>query len=100
MIKRIKERTKDELPQGAAGKTIVMTEPKFIPNEAIEIKLDDNINFKMRLIDCVGYLIPGVNGHMDGENPRMINTPWLDEKIPFTEATETETKKVIKVMEL
>ena len=91
----IKERTKDELPQSAAGKTIMTTEPKFIPNEAVEIKLDDNINFKMRLIDCVGYLIPGVNGHMDGENPRMINTPWSDEKIPFAEAAETGTKKVI-----
>ena len=91
----IKERTKDELPQSAAGKTIMTTEPKFIPNEAVEIKLDNNINFKMRLIDCVGYLIPGVSGHMDGENPRMINTPWSDEKIPFEQAAQIGTQKVI-----
>ena len=71
----VKERTKDELPQSAAGKTIMTTEPKFIPNEAVEINLENNISFKMRLIDCVGYLITGVSGHMDDENPRMISTP-------------------------
>lgn len=91
----IKERTKDELPQSAAGKTIMTTEPKFIPNEAIEINLNENIHFKMRMIDCVGYLIPGVSGHMDGDNPRMINTPWSDEKIPFINAAQIGTRKVI-----
>jgi len=91
----VRERTRDELPQSAAGKIIMTTEPKFIPNEAVEIKLDQNISFKMRVIDCVGYLIPGVSGHMDGDGPRMINTPWSDEKIPFTEAAEIGTRKVI-----
>lgn len=91
----IKERAKDELPQSAAGKTIMTTEPKFVPNEAVEVKLNENINFKMRMIDCVGYLIPGVSGHMDGDNPRMINTPWSDEKIPFEDSAQIGTKKVI-----
>lgn len=90
-----KQRANDELPQSAAGKTIMTTEPKFVPNEAVEVKLDKNINFKMRMIDCVGYLIPQVTGHMDGDKPRMINTPWSDEKIPFADAAEIGTKKVI-----
>ena len=91
----IKERAKDELPQSAAGKTIMTTEPKFVPNEAVEVRLDENIKFRMRMIDCVGYLIPGVSGHMDGDNPRMINTPWSDDKIPFSDAAQIGTKKVI-----
>jgi len=90
-----RERTKDELPQSAAGKTIMTTEPKFVPNEAVNINLDEHINFNVRMIDCVGYLIPNVDGHMDGDIPRMINTPWSDEKIPFREAAEIGTKKVI-----
>ncbi len=90
-----RERAKDELPQSAAGKTIMTTEPKFVPNEAVEIVLEDNISFKVRMIDCVGYLVPGAIGHMDGETPRMISTPWLEEKIPFIEAAEMGTKKVI-----
>ncbi len=90
-----KERAKDELPQSAAGKTIMTTEPKFVPNEAIEISLDENVTFKVRLIDCVGYLVDGANGHMEGENPRMVSTPWFENKIPFSEAAEIGTKKVI-----
>ncbi len=90
-----KERTKDELPQSAAGKTIMTTEPKFVPNEAVEIVLDDNISFKVRMIDCVGYLVDSATGHLDGDQPRMINTPWSDEKIPFIQAAEMGTKKVI-----
>jgi len=90
-----KERARDELPQSAAGRAIMTTEPKFIPNEAVEINLDDVVNFKVRLIDCVGYLVPGANGHMDGENPRMVNTPWYENKIPFAQAAEIGTKKVI-----
>jgi len=92
-----KERAKDELPQSAAGKTIMTTEPKFVPNEAVEIKLDDAASFKVRMIDCVGYLVPGAMGHMDTENdlPRMVNTPWAEDKIPFAEAAETGTRKVI-----
>jgi len=90
-----KERAKDELPQSAAGRTIMTTEPKFVPNEAVEIKLDDALSFKVRMIDCVGYLVPGATGHLDGELPRMISTPWAEEKIPFAEAAEMGTRKVI-----
>lgn len=90
-----KERTKDELPQSSAGKTIMTTEPKFIPNNAVNISLDDNVDFKVRMIDCVGYLIPSALGHMDNEQPRMVSTPWFEEKIPFSDAAEIGTKKVI-----
>ena len=90
-----KERAKDELPQSAAGRTIMTTEPKFVPNEAVEIKLDDALSFKVRMIDCVGYLVPGAMGHLDGELPRMVSTPWAEEKIPFAEAAEMGTRKVI-----
>jgi stage IV sporulation protein A len=91
----IKERAKDELPQSSAGKTIMTTEPKFVPNEAVEVSLDDTLNFKLRMIDCVGYLVPGAIGYMDGDAPRMVNTPWSDDRIPFVDAAETGTKKVI-----
>jgi stage IV sporulation protein A len=90
-----KERAKDELPQSAAGKTIMTTEPKFVPNEAVSITLDDAVNFKVRLIDCVGYLVPGANGHLENDSPRMVNTPWYENKIPFAEAAEYGTRKVI-----
>lgn len=90
-----KERAKDELPQSASGKSIMTTEPKFVPNEAVEISLEDNTNFKVRMIDCVGYLIPGAEGQMDGEMPRMIHTPWSDNPLPFSQAAEIGTKKVI-----
>ena len=90
-----KERAKDELPQSATGNTIMTTEPKFVPAEAVEITLEKNISFKVRMIDCVGYLVPGAHGHLDGAEPRMINTPWFDEKIPFEQAAEIGTQKVI-----
>ena len=90
-----KEQARDELPQSSAGKAIMTTEPKFIPNEAVELTLNDNIKFKTRMIDCVGYLVAGATGHLDGDSPRMINTPWSDKKIPFAEAAEIGTKKVI-----
>jgi len=92
-----KERAKDELPQSAAGRTIMTTEPKFVPNEAIEIRLDDVARFKVRMIDCVGYLVPGATGHLDGEGstPRMVSTPWSEDRMPFAEAAEMGTKKVI-----
>ncbi len=90
-----RERAKDELPQSAAGKTIMTTEPKFVPNEAVSIKVDDQLDFKVRLIDCVGYLVEGAAGHLDGESPRMVSTPWSESKIPFVEAAEIGTKKVI-----
>ncbi len=90
-----KERAKDELPQSSAGKTIMTTEPKFVPNEAVEIKLDDKLSFKVRMIDCVGYLVDGASGYLDEGEPRMVSTPWSEEKIPFSEAAEIGTKKVI-----
>jgi len=90
-----RERANDELPQSAAGKTIMTTEPKFVPNEAIEINLDNTLSFNVRMIDCVGYLVPGATGHLDGDEPRMVKTPWSDEHMPFAEAAEIGTKKVI-----
>lgn len=90
-----KERTIDEMPQSAAGKTIMTTEPKFIPKEAAEITLEDGSNVKVRLIDCVGYMVEGASGHMENDEERMVQTPWFDYEIPFTQAAEIGTKKVI-----
>ena len=90
-----KERTVDELPQSAGGKTIMTTEPKFIPNEAIGINLNGNIKMKTRLVDCVGYLVNGALGSMEENMPRMVKTPWSQEEIPFEQAAEIGTKKVI-----
>ena len=90
-----KERARDELPQSAAGRTIMTTEPKFVPNEAIEITVGDNLKLKTRLVDCVGYLINNALGHMEGDVPRMVKTPWYEEEIPFEQAAEIGTKKVI-----
>ncbi len=89
------ERTKDELPQGSAGKTIMTTEPKFVPDEAVEIEIRENILMNVRFVDCVGYTVPGANGYEDEEGPRMVSTPWFDYEIPFEEAAETGTQKVI-----
>ncbi len=91
-----KERAKDELPQSASGKTIMTAEPKFIPNEAVEISLDNNLKFKTRLVDCVGYLVDTAIGSMEENTPRMIKTPWFEDEIPFEEAAEIGTKKVIQ----
>lgn len=90
-----KERAKDELPQSANGRTIMTTEPKFVPNEAVEIITDSDIQLKVRLIDCVGYLVDNCEGHISDDGPRMINTPWSDAKMTFEEAAEIGTKKVI-----
>ena len=91
-----KERAKDELPQSAGGKTIMTTEPKFVPNEAVEITIDNNIKLKTRLVDCVGYLVPDSLGYLEDDKPRMVKTPWQDSEIPFEEAAEIGTKKVIE----
>ena len=88
-------RAVDELPQSAAGKTIMTTEPKFIPEESVEIDLGDNATFKVRMIDCVGYLVPSALGHSEEDAPRMVKTPWSDEEMPFDAAAEIGTKKVI-----
>lgn len=90
-----KERARDELPQSAAGKTIMTTEPKFVPAEAASIKLMDDIEFKIRLIDCVGFMVEGASGHIENEKERMVKTPWFENEIPFTQAAEIGTRKVI-----
>lgn len=91
-----KERAKDELPQSAAGRTIMTTEPKFVPNEAIDITIGDNLKLKTRLVDCVGYLVNNAIGYLEDEAPRMVKTPWSEEEIPFEQAAEIGTKKVIQ----
>jgi len=90
-----RERANDELPQSAAGKTIMTTEPKFIPEEAVKIKLDDNASFNVRMIDCVGYIVPSSLGYIENNQPRMVMTPWFDTQIPFNMAAEIGTQKVI-----
>lgn len=90
-----RERAKDELPQSASGRTIMTTEPKFIPNEAVEVNIDD-VNLKMRMVDCVGYLVEGALGYFEENLPRMVSTPWFDKQIPFEEAAEIGTRKVIR----
>ncbi len=90
-----RERAIDELPQSAAGRTIMTTEPKFIPEEAVQVTLEGNATFKMRMIDCVGYIVPSSLGYIENEQPRMVKTPWYDEEIPFNMAAEIGTRKVI-----
>ncbi len=89
------DRAVDELPQSAAGRTIMTTEPKFIPNEAVEVTLADNAKFRVRMIDCVGYIVPSALGYIEDDNPRMVMTPWFDKEIPFNMAAEIGTRKVI-----
>lgn len=90
-----KERARDELPQSAAGKTVMTTEPKFIPEEAVPVRLEENAEMRVRMIDCVGYLIPEAMGAIEDGQPRMVRTPWRQEPIPFAEAAEMGTHKVI-----
>lgn len=90
-----RERAIDELPQSAAGKTIMTTEPKFIPEEAVEVSLDNGARFNVRMIDCVGYIVPSSLGYIENEMPRMVMTSWFDEEIPFNMAAEIGTQKVI-----
>jgi len=91
-----RERARDELPQSATGKTIMTTEPKFIPKEAVEIKITDDIKIKTRLVDCVGFMVDGAVGHIENNVERMVKTPWFEKEIPFTQAAEIGTKKVIR----
>lgn len=91
----VKERIRDEMPQSGAGKTIMTTEPKFVPSDAVELDLAGGGKFRVRLIDCVGYMVDGAIGHTEDGQPRMVSTPWYNEQIPFEEAAETGTKKVI-----
>ncbi len=90
-----RERTRDELPQSASGKTIMTTEPKFVPKDAAEISLLDDVKVRVRLIDCVGYMVDGASGHMEGDEERMVKTPWFEYEIPFTKAASIGTQKVI-----
>lgn len=90
-----KIRAMDEMPQSAGGKTITTTEPKFIPNEAVNIILANDISVKVRLIDCVGYMVEGATGHMEDNQERMVKTPWFEEEIPFTQAAMIGTDKVM-----
>ena len=90
-----RERATDELPQSAAGRTIMTTEPKFIPEDAVEIALPDQAHFKVRMIDCVGYIVPSSLGYIEGDQPRMVKTPWYENEIPFNMAAEIGTRKVI-----
>ncbi len=90
-----RERAIDELPQAAAGRTIMTTEPKFIPKEAAEIAFNDETKVKIRLIDCVGYMVDGAAGHVENQHERMVRTPWFDYEVPFTQAAEIGTRKVI-----
>ncbi len=90
-----RERATDELPQSSAGRTIMTTEPKFIPEDAVEITLPSKSRMKVRMIDCVGYIVPSALGYIEGDNPRMVKTPWFEDEIPFNMAAEIGTQKVI-----
>ena len=92
----IKERTRDELPQSGSGKTIMMAEPKFIPEEAINLRLEDGLNCAVRLIDCVGYMVNGAIGNIENGGERMVITPWYDHEVPISRAAEEGTRRVIR----
>ena len=91
-----KERAKDELPQSGSGKTIMTSEPKFVPEEAVEIFPDDTVQLRIRMIDSVGYMVDGAVGAEEDGTPRMVTTPWFDYEIPMTEAAELGTQKVMQ----
>ncbi len=91
-----RERARDEMPQSASGKTVMTTEPKFVPDDAVAIRLDDSSALKVKMVDCVGYIVPDAMGHIENGKPRMVSTPWADEPIPFKDAAEIGTEKVIK----
>lgn len=91
----LKERTRDELPQSGAGRTISTTEPKFVPDEPVEIQFEENTRARIRLVDCVGYTVASAKGYVDENGPRLVRTPWFDHPIPFQEAAELGTRRVI-----
>ena len=91
----VRERTKDELPQSASGTTIMTTEPKFVPKEAASVRLSDDVEVKIRLIDCVGFMVEGASGHIENDTERQVKTPWFEYEIPFTKAAAIGTQKVI-----
>ena len=91
-----RERAKDELPQSGSGRTVMTSEPKFVPEEAVDIMLDEGASCSVRLIDCVGYMVPGATGQADGDSPRMVSTPWADHPVTMAEAAELGTTRVIR----
>ena len=91
----MKERARDELPQSGSGRTIMTAEPKFVPENAVNIALGDGAELSVRLVDCVGYMVDGAMGHEENDKPRMVKSPWYEEEIPFDLAAETGTRKVI-----
>ncbi len=91
-----RERTVDELPQSASGKTVMTTEPKFIPDEAVKITVGDATSLRVKMVDCVGFIVPEALGQLEEGQPRMVNTPWFDHPLPFREAAEIGTQKVIR----
>ena len=91
----VRDRARDELPQSGSGRVVMTAEPKFVPEDAVVMALEDGSTFSVRLIDCVGYMVPGALGQFDGEQPRMVMTPWYDHEIPMTQAAEFGTRKVI-----
>lgn len=91
-----RDRARDEMPQSAAGKTVMTTEPKFVPDEAVSIKLDDCASLRVKMIDCVGYIVNEALGTIEDGQPRMVHTPWQDDPMPFVEAAEMGTERVIK----
>ncbi len=90
-----RERANDELPQSASGRTIMTTEPKFIPEDAVALEMDDGCRMMVRMIDCVGYIVPSSIGYIENDQPRMVKTPWFDQPVPFNMAAEIGTQKVI-----
>ncbi len=91
----IRERARDEMPQSASGRTVMTTEPKFVPEEAVTIAIDENSSFNLKMIDCVGYIVPDAIGHIEEGQSRMVMTPWSSQAMPFEQAAETGTRKVI-----
>ena len=90
-----RERARDELPQSGSGRTVMTAEPKFVPEDAVDIAMEGGAHLSVRLIDCVGYMVPGAAGQFEDDLPRMVTTPWYDHEIPMTEAAEIGTRKVI-----
>ena len=91
-----RERARDELPQSGSGRTIMTAEPKFVPEEAVQVTMDNGAAFSVRLIDCVGYMVPGAVGSLEDDSPRMVTTPWFDYEIPMTEAAEIGTRRSLR----
>lgn len=92
----LKERARDELPQSGSGKTVMTAEPKFVPEDAVQISIGDDTQMSVRLIDCVGYMVPGAAGLTEDGEERMVTTPWFDHEISMTEAAEEGTRRVIR----